>query len=163
MIDEPTFRKAWTLLCERFNREPSTALMQAYYGTLSERMTTDEFRAAANQVFIAREFFPRPLDFLEAVRTDPRAEALDQWEQVQELMRGNIHQLTAEADRVVRILGGPSQLRNTQLEAVPFVRRDFLALYGDAVEISRREHPPTLQGGAEAKRIAGGVDLRRLK
>lgn len=163
-IDEKVFKDTWALLCDRFNREPSTPLMLAYYRTLSGRMTTAEFRAAAQAVFEEREFFPRPADFLEAARPDPKAEAMDQWELVQKLMKGDVDTtaLSEEGRRVVRMLGGASQLRDTQLDALPFVRRDFMQLYGDAVEIARREQRPSLAAGPEAKKIAATVNLRAM-
>ena len=63
--------------------------------------------------------------------------------------------------RTVRLLGGPDRLRNTKLDQVPFVRRDFLKLFGDAEEIYRREKQRTaLPLSDEAKEIlASAVPL----
>lgn len=163
-IDEKAFKDGWALLCDRFNREPSKPVMAAYYQTLSAKLTTEEFRIACQVVFEQREFFPRPADFLEAVRPDPKAEAMEQWEEVQKLMRGNGGwELTDEGQRVVRLLGGETHLKQTTRDQTPFVRREFLQLYGDALEIARREERPQLKAGPEAKRIAAGVNLKALK
>ncbi len=162
-IDEAVFRDGWAFLCDRFSREPSKPVMAAYYRSLTERMTTEEFRTACQVVFEQREFFPRPADFLEAVRPDPKAEAMEQWEQVQILMHGNGgYRLTAEGQRVVRLLGGETRLKQTTHDQTPFLRREFLQLYGAALEIARREERPQLEAGPEAKKIAAGVHLKAL-
>ena len=162
MIDQDVFKKAWTLLCERFNREPSQVLMSAYYGTLSEQMDTEQFRRAAHQVFVEREFFPRPVDFLNAAQPDPRADALDQWEQCQKLMRGDPVKLTDEGKRVVQLLGGERQLKETKLDAVPFVRKEFLQLYGEAAAIAQRESRQQISASPEARRLTDTVHLKAL-
>ena len=43
----------------------------------------------------------------------------------------------------MQLLGGIDRLRNTKLDELQFVRRDFLKLFGDAEEIHRRENQPT--------------------
>jgi hypothetical protein len=168
MLDQKVFRDAWALLCDRFGRERSTPLMLAYYKTLSPSMTTDQFRAACQRIFVEREFFPRPADFLEAVRPDPKASALEQWEQVHELMRGYPANLSAEARRVVAMLGGEHKLRMTPLDAIQYVRRDFMELYGDAVQVALREAGnrvlPTPEGSAITAALMEGSDaVRRLR
>lgn len=140
MIDRHEFSKAWALLCERFGKQTSDILFVAYYDALTDRMSTEEFRAAAQRVFEEREFFPRPVDFLQAGR-DTRAEALAQWELAQSVIAGNrgYEVLNAEARRVLLMLGGASELGRANLDQVPFIRREFFQLYGDAADIARRE------------------------
>lgn len=163
MIGREVFDDAWALLCERFNREPSRALAVAYYKILSPQMDSEEFRAAANRIFRGHEFFPRPDDFLEAEDADTRA--LTAWEQVHRLMQGfaTAEQLDPEARRAVRLLGGERKLRNTPLDAVQYVRRDFLKLYGEAAVIAQREDGGQIEVGEEAKRLAAGVDLNMIE
>ena len=159
MVDETTFKDTWALLCDRFGRQPSTPLMLAYYRTLSPRLTTEQFRAAAQHVFEIREFFPRPADFLEAGQPDAEAAALEQWELVQDLMRGfgDRSRLSEESKRVIGILGGETKLHNTQLDAVQYVRRDFLELYGDAVQIMRREAGERIAPTPESLRLTARI------
>lgn len=161
MIDEKVFRDAWALLCDRFGRQPSTPLMLAYYKTLNDRMTTAQFKASAQRIFVEREFFPRPADFL---GDDTKASALEQWEQVQDLMRGfgNREALNAESKRVVLMLGGESKLRSTPLDAMQYVRRDFLALYGDAAEVAQREAGGRIEATREGRQIAESLVPRLL-
>lgn len=160
MIDKPTFKRAWALLCERFNREPSDVMTQMYYRTLSARMSTEEFQHAAQRIFNEREFWPKPADFYtEADRGDPEATALEQWEVVHSIMRGfgGEERLTAEGKRVVAMLGGERKLRNTKLDEVQFVRRDFLKLYGDAQAIAQRETRPLIQANEEGQAITAAA------
>ena len=146
MIDQDVFNIEWAVICERFNRDPSQVLAARYYQSLSPRMTTEQFRASARVVFEQREFFPRPLDFVEAIRPSVEAEALEQWELCEGVMAGlrkALVRMSPAGKRTVGLLGGPDRLRNTKLDQVPFVRRDFLKLFGDAEEIHRRETEPT--------------------
>jgi hypothetical protein len=157
MIDQTLFQASWVLLCDRFGREQSSVLMHAYYKTLSPVLNDDEFRAACQRIFVEREFFPRPADFMAATRPDPALEALAQWEQVHEMMRGFPAVLSPEAKRVVAMLGGESKLRNTQLDAVQYVRRDFMALYGDVAEIARREEGGRIAPTRESLRLTAEI------
>jgi hypothetical protein len=166
MIDEKVFRDSWALLCDRFGREQSKPLMLAYYRAISPQLTTDQFKAACQRIFVEREFFPRPADFLADARPDPKAEALEQWEQVQALMKGEPANLSPEAKRVVNMLGGERKLRMTDLDAIQYVRRDFMELYDDAVEVARREAGgrilPTPEGNAITQALMDGTIGRQL-
>lgn len=158
MIDQTKFKSAWALLCERFGRTPSRPLMVTYYRSLSPRMTTEQFEVAAQRLFDGAEFFPRPDDFAEAGGANPEAVALEQWELVQDLMRGfEVNGLTAESQRIIRMLGGEYELRMTPLDRVPFVRRDFLQLYGEAAEIARRANMPRLDATAQGDELAAAA------
>jgi hypothetical protein len=157
MLDPQVFQAAWVLLCDRFGREQSTPLMLAYYKTLAPQLSDVEFKAACQRIFTEREFFPRPADFLDGVRPDPQVEALAQWEQVHELMKGEPANLTPEAKRVVAMLGGQQKLRNTPLDAVQYVRRDFMELYGDTVELGRRENFARIEPTPESLRLTAAI------
>jgi hypothetical protein len=161
MIEQSVFKDTWAVLCERFNRDYSPAMATAYYQSLSARLDTEQFKAGVQRVFEQNEFFPKPADFFEV--RDIKAESLEQWELISDVMRGFTPiaspALTEESRRVVRLLGGESKLRNTQLDEVQFVRRDFLQLYGDASEIADREHDRRISGGREARKIAAAVQI----
>jgi hypothetical protein len=47
MIDDREFKSAWAMLCERFGKQFSKAMVSAYYNTLSPKLTTAEFKASA--------------------------------------------------------------------------------------------------------------------
>jgi hypothetical protein len=153
MLDQAIFKSAWAILCERFDRQRSDTLMMAYYKVLAPQLSTSQFQAACARIFVDREFFPRPADFLAEVRPDPKADALEQWVQVHELMRGfgDRHALDPAATRAVAMLGGMSKLRNTPLDSVQWVRRDFLQLYGDVA------HQPLIAPTPEGLRLTARI------
>lgn len=128
-IDEGVFKNAWALLCERFGRTPSTPLMLAYFRTLDPQMSTAEFRQAAQVVFEEREFFPRPVDFLEALREDPSVEALKEWADVQQYIAGHVADLSPLTAEVVAIMGGKRELGQAKMESMPHLRREFMQTY----------------------------------
>lgn len=76
MISPETFVTEWAALEERFRVETSTAMMERYREYLNPRMSDEEFRAAARQVFATNRFFPRPADFL-------LVESVEQWRLLQ--------------------------------------------------------------------------------
>lgn len=159
MIDQHEFRNQWTLLTERFGRDPGDAVAAAYYEILSSEMDTESFRAASRHVFRHREFFPRPIDFIDATRPDIEAEALEQWELAPAATHdaGARSRLTKEARRVVDLLGGFDVFRQTSPDKLSHVRREFMQLYGKAAEVARREASRQLEATPDAKRIAETV------
>ena len=62
------FARIWAFLCKRWNREIDESELGAYWKYLRKRLTSDEIAAAARSLWATREFFPRPVDFLAAVR-----------------------------------------------------------------------------------------------
>lgn len=158
MIDQSVFKTTWALLCERFNRQHSDPLMLAYYKTLSEQMSTDQFRAASQMIFEEREFFPRPADFLERARPSIEAECMSQWEAVQGwISGGSAVGVNEESQRVVRMLGGRHQLGMTNVDSLPFVRKEFFQLYGDAATVARRESGERIAPTAESLQITAAL------
>ena len=158
MIDQDVFNIEWAVICERCNRDPSQVLAARYYQSLSPRMTTDEFRVAARVVFEECEFLPPVAAFIEAIRPSVEADAMEQWELCEHVMSGSttaLERMSPAGRRTVGLLGGMDRLRNTRLNDVQFVRRDFMKLFGDAEEIHRREKQAELPAPAEASQIVG--------
>ena len=167
MVNKRRFSEEWKRLCKRFNnRELDTEEANDYFEWLSERMDTDRFLEAARHLWATREFFPRPVDFVEAIRPSVEAESLEQWELCEGVMAGSKEafvRMSPAGKRTVGLLGGPDRLRNTKLDQVPFVRRDFLKLFGDAEEIYRRETEPTaLPVSDEAKELLASMVPRLM-
>ena len=134
MIDQDVFNIEWAVICERCNRDPSQVLSARYYQSLSPRMTTDEFRVAARVVFEECEFLPPVAAFIEAIRPSVEADAMEQWELCRQVMAGSTKALTRmnpAGRRTVDLLGGMDRLRNTRLNDVQFVRRDFALKFGE--------------------------------
>ena len=51
MIDRATFTREFTLLLERFGRDPHQLLTARYFEYLDQRLTTTEFEQAARTIF----------------------------------------------------------------------------------------------------------------
>ena len=171
MIDTKEFNRAWKTLCRRLNRDLDAEEAADYRAWLSERMDTDQFLEAARHLWATCKFFPEPAAFIEAIRPSVEADAMEQWELCEQVMAGSTKALTRMSPagrRTAQLLGGMDRLRNTKLDEIQFVRRDFLKLFGDAEEIHRRETEPTaLPVSDQAKEIlasavpallGGGVD-----
>lgn len=149
MIDKSAFRDVWAVLEERFGKEHSGPTRAMYYQSLSEKLSTEEFKVAARRLFDSAEFFPKPDDFVEEVRGDTETRALKSWETVDQVVRGfaSRDELTDEAERTVKLMGGMRQLRMTRDENWPHRRREFLKLYGDAERIEAQESKEELPPG----------------
>lgn len=171
MIDRSVFRDEWAMLCERFRltgqREPSSVMRQRYLEYLSPRLDTEQFRAAARVVYAEREFFPRPIDFVDAAGLSTETEALEQWDLCRRVMDGSAEAEAAMTDEglsVLRLMGGARTLRMTALEDVQWRRKEFLQLYGTAAEAARAEALPNVTpesraaiGAAGPIRLLGGT------
>lgn len=81
-IDRATFTKGMALLMDRFGRQLGTPTVAAYLEILDDELTTEEFAAAAREVFRRDTFFPSPQRFIDAVRGDPRRAAETAWQAI---------------------------------------------------------------------------------
>jgi len=166
MIDPDVFADEWALLCERFNREASGRLAEAYYDALSAVLTTGQFIAAAKSLFILSEFFPTPQAFIQAGGIDPQADALDQWELCERVMAGEHHiagRMNEAGKRVLLLLGGPRHLGLTALDQVGWVRKEFLALYHEVASGQERAGIAGPEVTPESRRLVGEVMAKATK
>ena len=167
MIDQDVFKIEWGILCERFNRQPSTALAARYYQSLAPRMTTEEFKEAARRVFDSCEFFPRPDDFFEQARGSTEAQAAAEWDICQWVMKGDLKALARMSDtgrRTIRLMGGVDALRNSKVDEAHYRRAEFLRLYPTADEVERRESGTALPAWTEegARKLKEALPRLRL-
>ena len=140
MIDPVVFRDVWTKLCHRFGRSVDNDEAADYLVYLEDNdTTTDDLLRAATKAWATREFFPRPVDL---ASESIGARALAEWEICEAVMEGRsgaFERLSDTGRKLVRLLGGETILRQTQLENVVHVRREWLKLYADTEEIMARE------------------------
>lgn len=160
MIDQEIFKREWRVLCERWNRKPSVQLTARYFQAITEHLDTEAFLWACRVLFAKNEFFPTPDQFIQAVRQPADAAALNQWDLCLRVMEGEdvLSRMTPEGQRTVALFGGVKQLRNTPLESVPFVRRDFLAHFREVSEgTARGRLLPGAEITPESRRIVREV------
>lgn len=80
MIDRKVFAFEMTVLRDRFGRRDMTdETIARYLDYLGPLMTTEEFKAAAREVFNRDTFWPSPQRFLDAIRGDPKRLAEEAW------------------------------------------------------------------------------------
>src|SRR5690606_10359412 len=98
VIDRRVFTAEFTLLLDRFGRDPHQLLIARYFGYLNARLTTEEFTAAARKIFEEARYWPAPIDFIEAAKGDPKRLAAEAWGQLlTAAQRGRPHDAPPDA------------------------------------------------------------------
>lgn len=105
-VDRRVFTAEFTLLLERFGREPHQLLIARYFEYLDARLTTEEFQAAARRLFEEARFWPAPVEFLHAAKGDPKQLAGEAWQAlIKALKAGRPHDAPPEAIAILKRSG----------------------------------------------------------
>lgn len=105
-VDRRVFTAEFTLLLERFGREPHQLLIARYFEYLDARLTTEEFQAAARKLFEEARFWPAPVEFLHAAKGDPKQLAGEAWQAlIKALKAGRPHDAPPEAIAILKRSG----------------------------------------------------------
>lgn len=67
-IDRAAFTREFTLLLERFGRDPHPLMTQRYFEYLNAHLDTPAFERAARQIFEQDQFWPAPARFVDLAR-----------------------------------------------------------------------------------------------
>lgn len=132
----------WALLNERFGTTKSVELAAFYLGELSANLTPEQIKAGVRKVLVSARFFPSPDEIMAAAGLSSEGAALAEWDHCLALMEGSrtaYDRLSETGQRMVRLMGGEANLRNTPLDSVPFVRKEWLKLYANAHEVEAHE------------------------
>lgn len=174
MIDAEVFAEEWAVLNDRFPGSRSQRVADRYYDFLDARIDTETFLAASERIFAEAEHFPRPADFLEAVRGDVEERARKMWPEVRKVVaayspypvwsegeqyyrhRRMLEELPDDVREAVRLLGGVGSFAGLDSEALWFRRREFIRLLQD---VQQREDRPLLGPAqvGEVRSFAGEV------
>lgn len=168
MIDALTFANKMTLLLGRFGREMSEVVQAEYYRHLKDRMTSEEFIQAAERVFFEDEFFPTPKQLLEKVKPDARSQAVMDWDELWEAIARNRPENLSEIGRkALRSVGGRSVVGYTNLDKIPWVKKDFLEAYEIYAKHEAIVHQPVFSGRQQQQLSASAngfsVELREVE
>jgi hypothetical protein len=154
----------WGLMNERFPNggQPRSPELAGFYLTeLSLQMTDVQIKQGVRKVLVSARFFPSPDEIMAAAGLSGEDAALAEWDACQALMEGRpgaFDRLSDTGKRMVRLLGGEYALRNTPLDSVPFVRKEWLKLYASAqaIEIQERREalPPMTSEGRRLLKAA---------
>lgn len=141
MIDKSVFTREMTLLHERFGRQPSGPVIQRYYDTLGERLTTEEFEAAARFVFDNDQYWPAPMRFVDLVRGNDNENARFEWQKVlQAASRGENINTNPSGALIVALqaAGGITSIGRAESEYVlEQKRKAFMSAWADATRKDR--------------------------
>jgi len=144
-LDREVFRRAWTLLEQRWGAKGSE-LAATYYQHV-QHMEDDAFRAAVTRVLTHEDYFPRIAKLSNT--TSIELEAAEQWEKVTRLLRNfssPLDSLDEPAQRAVRQMGGLSVI-GADVEQLHWRRREFMELYESAAAPERDALPPMSEDG----------------
>lgn len=132
MIDRKVFAFEMTVLRDRFGRRDMTdETIARYLDFLDPLMETAEFQAASRAVFNRDTFWPSPQRFVEAIRGDPKQEAVKEWDRLLEAAsKGQPGELSEAGKAALRAVGGWSRVAYAQDGSLPALRRSFLDSYG---------------------------------
>ena len=122
---------------EMFEKEVSDALHEIYFNALDE-LSEDQIRHAANVLTKTARFFPKPVDFLEAVKGSPadrelrmEAAALDAWESLS--CNPDVYTTVTIEDpaaaRALVELGGWIEFCNIPADEMKWAKKDFVRAY----------------------------------
>lgn len=143
----------WALLNERFGTTKSAELAGFYLTELSSRLTPEQIKAGVRKVLVSARFFPSPDEIMGAAGLSYEGNALAEWDLCLSLMEGSrtaYGRLSDTGKKMVRLMGGESALRNSSLDSVPFMRKEWLKLYANASEVEAHERrmlgPMTAEG-----------------
>lgn len=146
----------WGLLNERFGSDRSAELGGFYFAELSQAMTDDQIKLGIRKVLVSSRFFPSPAEILDAAGLSAEEMALTEWELCTAIMEGSrtaFAKLSDAGQKLVRLLGGEAALRNTPLDSVPFVRKEWLKLYSAAHAIEVHERRELGPMSAEGRKL----------
>lgn len=131
-IDRTVFTREFTLLLERFGRDPHPLMTQRYFEYLNARLTTSEFETAARKIFAEDQFWPAPIRFVHAAKGDPQQLARQEWDALIEKAANNeLAQLSNAGKKALRALGGWPTVAYADQGRLPSLRKAFLESYSD--------------------------------
>lgn len=126
-IDRTVFTREFTLLLERFGKDPHQLMTARYFEYLDARLTTPQFEQAARIIFAEDQFWPAPIRFIHAAKGDPHQLARQEWDELlTAAAQGQLANLSPAGQRALRAVGGWRSIAFAQDGALPTLRRAFL-------------------------------------
>lgn len=160
MLTKSLFMKNFTGICELFDKQISDALTAIYYESL-KGMTDQEFKEAINRITTTLKFFPKPADFLDALRVDESAQAIMAYEKAINAGRQHGSYRSVQFDdptihSVIELMGGWQKFCLSEDER-KWQQKEFEKIY--QVMRKRGSHPKYLPGKIEQSNALEGHDI----
>lgn len=146
----------WGLLNERFSQNRSPELAAFYFTELTSVLSDVQMKAGVRRTLVSARYFPSPEEIMSAAGMSPEASALAEWDVCHSMMEGSrtaYDRLTETGKKLVRLLGGEQALRNSPLDSLPFIRKEWLKLYADANEIDAHERQMLAPMSPEGRKL----------
>jgi hypothetical protein len=146
MLSKVVFLREMAMLADRFGRDVSPEVIGRYFDTLRERLSTEEFEAAARFVFDHDSFWPSPARFVEVVRGNAKEDAEREWQTlVNACSRGDRDVLLSpEGAAAMRAAGGWNAVAYAGCERDLAVRRrEFITSFTAQRDAQERAALPT--------------------
>ena len=163
--DMPEFIKILTGLAAMFDR-PLTALIRDMYFTALGDLTIEQINKAGNQIARTATFFPKPVDFRNAINGNQDEAAIAAWEKVQKgKSKAGQYQSVQFDDpvihTVIKLMGGWAAVcRLEGHDDEKWQRIDFEKTY-KAMQGCNKDHPSYLPGAAEIENGARGIEHKK--
>ena len=151
--EKPEFLKRLLGLAEIFTMKLSEQAIELYWLTLRD-LALEDFSKAANVLARQARFFPKPVEFREAILPPVAFLAAEAYRKVEEAFRKAGVYRSVEFDdptihAVIEHLGGWQEYCNTPDDKLVFWRRDFekyYAIFNERVKSGQYSVPPALPG-----------------
>ena len=163
--DMPEFIKILTGLAAMFDR-PLTVLIRDMYFTALDDLTIEQLNTAGNQIARTATFFPKPVDFRNAINGNQDEAAIAAWEKVLKgKSKAGQYQSVQFDDpvihTVIKLMGGWGAVcRLEGHDDEKWQRIDFEKTY-KAMQGSNKDHPVYLPGAAEVQNAAKGFPTKK--
>ena len=163
MKNEVKFKEYMATLCELHDRTMSKLLTDLYWRVL-EPYTDEEAEKAFQEIIYTSKFFPKPADFIEALKGKVQNRATLAWLEVLEAVAriGN-YQSVKFSDpvihSVVNAMGGWPQLCMMEAKEEKWKQKEFERLY-EIISAREGGHTGYLPGTHEMENHRAGYDVQ---
>ena len=158
------FMKEIVIMAELFSKDLTESLMELYWQALSD-MSLDGYKKAINKITQTSTFFPKPVDFRNALAGDTDTKAVIAWEKVMRAKSsvgsyGSVRFDDPLIHSVISMMGGwVAVCRMEEFDSEKWQRIEFEKSY-KALSKTNMNHPEFLLGASNIDNKAKGYTDR---
>lgn len=158
--DMPVFTEILDFLAEGLGTDMTAVKYRFYFAALSD-LSIEDIKLAANQIARTATFFPKPVDFRNAIAGDLDTKAVMAWEKVMKAKSRVGYDTSVKFDdpvihSVVSMMGGwVSVCRMEEFDSEKWQRIEFEKSY-KALSKTNMNHPEYLLGESDVENKARG-------
>lgn len=144
-IDKAVFTELLDALTEYYNRKMSPAIAKAWYKAIGNKMTTEQFQSAFEQIIFSEKYMPTPKDFLELIKGNSQLIALEEWEKcLVAACRADtevVYSLSAAGQTALRAVGGLHALGMADEKDNRWMQKKFVEVWLTVPDNQQRALP----------------------